>query len=614
MKILLCLLLFPFFLLSSFSAVANEKTTTPISQLAKQPGWQKLVHYYGLNGASEVTSVDFFVAKTGKNEPEAELRASIDLMLAPLREDDNQHFICRFPARTEWIKSHLLPEWRAKLVAPNCTDFKRWLSGEEVDSLSLVFANGYLGNPASFYGHLLLKFNSVNTDALNQISLNFGARIPPNENGLVYIVKGIFGGYDASFSDSKYFTINHEYGDEELRDLWEYPLKLSKAQVRNVVNHTWELLPQSFTYYFASENCAYQMARLLQIEYDKPLIDYELPYQLPVQIFYNIVEDGLVDKSNIAIRMSRQQRYFDKYLQFTDQQQTLVTQVIETSNLQALSASQLPTTKQIQIADTLLDYYDYRLAQDSEDEQIKSDRNKVLLYRLSLPTSQVNWQVSDYIPPHQVQKPSMLRLGWQQTNRGNAASVQLRPTYYDELSLDTGRIADAHLAMLDMQLEVYSDALLIEQIDFVKITSPALSVSGVDGDGGQAWSVAGGIKRSYGACEFCNSFYVAGEIGKGYRLSSNASVVASLGGELHSLRSEQASLIAKPEVKLNWNIGQFWRTQLKYAYVSALDMNEYSEPEWVWRNAFGDHLDWDIRLDYRLSDQEQLSLTYSQYW
>jgi len=68
-----------------------------------------------------------------------------------------------------------------------------------VSSVSLVYATGYLGNPASYYGHVLLKINSDGDTqtALEDQAINFGAIIPDNEGMVSYILKGLMGGYES---------------------------------------------------------------------------------------------------------------------------------------------------------------------------------------------------------------------------------------------------------------------------------------------------------------------------------------------------------------------------------------------------------------------------------
>jgi hypothetical protein len=81
-----------------------------------------------------------------------------------------------------------------------CPKYEDYLDAFSTHSASLIFASGYLGNPASMFGHVFLKFNGESEDGLLDNTFSYGAKVPDNENKLVYITKGILGGYQGKFS------------------------------------------------------------------------------------------------------------------------------------------------------------------------------------------------------------------------------------------------------------------------------------------------------------------------------------------------------------------------------------------------------------------------------
>ena len=78
-----------------------------------------------------------------------------------------------------------------------------------MSSVSVVFATGFLGNPASYYGHTLLKFNFRTGEkhtSLLDVSVNYGAILEGKHDGQVtYIVKSLAGGYSAGFSHIHFY-------------------------------------------------------------------------------------------------------------------------------------------------------------------------------------------------------------------------------------------------------------------------------------------------------------------------------------------------------------------------------------------------------------------------
>ena len=156
----------PYFLVFLLSpAAAQVDTAAQLSKLAFAPGWLKIVHYEPdarspTGWRSAIHSDDFFLDSSGKVDPLLELQATLAAFVAPPANDPNKHAQCRFPARWQWLKSRMGSD-PAFQSALRCPAFGAWTRSSSVSSISIVFATGYLGNPASYYGHTLLKFNFI---------------------------------------------------------------------------------------------------------------------------------------------------------------------------------------------------------------------------------------------------------------------------------------------------------------------------------------------------------------------------------------------------------------------------------------------------------------------
>ena len=208
-------------------------------ELHKEKDWQHLIQYAPRilkPFASEIKSEYSFFSKDGATNPQSELNATLTALFeTPLSIEADEHPRCKFIARYDFLNTHLvLPE---QLKSMSCPQFESWLDIDKIESVSLVFASGYFRNPASFFGHPILKFNQKSGSSSNllDITLNNGAIVPPNENPVAYVIKGVFGGYKAAFSDTKFYQLNHSYVESDLRDLWHYELNLDKEQVKRLV-------------------------------------------------------------------------------------------------------------------------------------------------------------------------------------------------------------------------------------------------------------------------------------------------------------------------------------------------------------------------------------------
>ena len=240
----------------SNTVLSGDKGTTKkydLAAMSSLPTWLSLIHHEKgiFTASSEVTSPSFFLAISGQTDPEAELKATIEAFTkTPTAQ-------CRFPARKLWLNS-VMPN--VLFPVANCPEYQQYIQAFTADSVSVVYASGYLGNPASMYGHVLLKFNASGKTELLDNTFSYGAMVPDSDNKLVYIYKGITGGYQGHFANQKYHHQNLAYSETELRDLWEYKLRLPKEKVEFLLAHLWELENTSMTYYFFKQNCGYQLA------------------------------------------------------------------------------------------------------------------------------------------------------------------------------------------------------------------------------------------------------------------------------------------------------------------------------------------------------------------
>lgn len=251
----------------------SELTTLELSALEKiatQPSWLKLVHYrHTFFGGyeSEIDGPLFFLAPRGKTRPLDELVATYrGLRLDSAALPEPEAIACRFPARRQLLAT-LAPELADRLPARACPTFEKWSRTVGGESASLIFSSFYLNNPSSMFGHSFLKLNKPLKNGkrfdLLDYGLNYAAN-PTSMNPLVYSVLGLTGGFKGVFTIMPYYYKVREYNNAESRDLWEYELNLSPAQVDLLVRHFWELGPTWADYYYLTENCSYHMLTLIE--------------------------------------------------------------------------------------------------------------------------------------------------------------------------------------------------------------------------------------------------------------------------------------------------------------------------------------------------------------
>jgi hypothetical protein len=239
--------------------------------LAQRAEWRNLLHYkpnWVLPGLRSLADdAGFFNAPNGKTDPEAELEATLASFFSDAVETEKaQNPQCRFAARYHWLKGELGFD-PARLIERPCPSFAAWREALNPAGATLIFASAYLNNPASMYGHTLLRIDARDQDDKTRLlayALNYAAQTRET-NGLVFAARGLFGGYPGGFSVGPYYLKVREYNDLDNRDLWEYRLDLSQAELEQLIRHLWELGPTYFDYFFFDENCSYHLLSVLEV-------------------------------------------------------------------------------------------------------------------------------------------------------------------------------------------------------------------------------------------------------------------------------------------------------------------------------------------------------------
>ncbi|MBI3300171.1 MAG: DUF4105 domain-containing protein [Elusimicrobia bacterium] len=261
--------------------------------LWEDPAWLRLLHFK--DGAGEARPGPFYLAPAGRTDPRAELEALRAALDAPPPSDGEPAY-CRFPARTAWLAARDGRD-AAALLAP-CRRFADWAKLMDAENVTLVFASAYLNNPSSMFGHTFLRMERRGIgdgERLLDNTLNFAAETAET-SGVLFAFRGLTGLYPGKYSASPFYMKAQEYGNIEFRDLWEYRLALSPAEVERLVAHAWEMGEADFPYFFFSKNCSYQLMPALEAAAPRlTLMPGSPPLVGPVDTVLEVVETpGLV--------------------------------------------------------------------------------------------------------------------------------------------------------------------------------------------------------------------------------------------------------------------------------------------------------------------------------
>jgi hypothetical protein len=613
------------YLLAVASFIATPVFASTLNELAYSNTWLKLLVYehdsFSPTGyKSAVHSSEFFIAQSGNINPEAELSATLTAMAQPVTATPDQHAKCRFPARLLWLRTQLhdIQELDKDVY---CPAYSKWGNSQDIESISLLFANGYLDNPASYYGHLFLKFNhskDTQHNELIELTVNYGAIIENPVDPLSYILNGIFGGYDGGFSPAEFYFDNTIYGEHEFRDLWEYRLNLPLSAAQLITAHAWEVNRKRYTYYFFHKNCAYRVAELLQIIDNIDLTPSNRPWVIPQAILQRLEStniDGNPLISKVIYHPSRQTRLYNKYLSLnTFEKNQFIKQVSSQGDFTANEITTLPIQRQQALVDTAIDYYQFILKPNGGGKSSPA-YSKALAARYKLPPGEVTTNTIQPNSPSLGRLPSWIQFGATHSPKGNTLSFRFRPAYYDALDSDRSQSKNSALSMGDIQIEANNERIKVRQLDLLSIDSINPAVTGLPKDEGYGWKLRIGWEPNRPSCVDCLIARAQGDLGLGREIVSNysfASVYA--GGALQENKFEDRFGFIRLGTTFLFHLSPVLGVRLSHEQRKSLDLTqgEFGVSSLEMRLSTGRNSD--IRTQYEYDGQTIFSIGSGYYF
>lgn len=522
-----------FSLLSS----ANENTTSPLNLhlLAKNTYWQLLLHQkkntWGAT-SSYINDKQFFLSANGASDSYAELLATLSAF------KNYPELQCRFIARRQWLLEELA-DTQSFFDIHTCNDYDEWRGQLNTDSVVLVFASSYLNSPSSMYGHTFLRFDPPNVNdnsPLLSYALNFGAIVDENDTGMLYAFRGIAGGYPGQFSAQRYYEKVKEYSRFDNRDLWEYQLNFTSAEIDRLLAHVWELNHINFNYYFFDENCSFRLMELLDVARPGHRLSERFPIvSIPIDTVRVVNDAGMIAQRNF--RASNGSIQAMQYQTLTAPNRHLAHLLTQKDGLLE-SDEFLSQSVEQQLAMVDVAYAHLR------DNQVTQKRDAVVSRRRYQLLSKRH-QLSDYnlaqlqptipVPPEQGHDTALWGVAFGEQEGEHFVDIEARIAYHDLLDNVAGYANGSALNMGRIVVRQQdSESLELQQVDFIDITS---FTAGNEMQQPLSWLVNSGIKRSYlgGTEDQENSslrYYVNGGVGKTYAITGHWRAFATLDSQL----------------------------------------------------------------------------------
>ncbi len=576
--------------------------------LADQRMWRTLlhdvVHPLTRHDRSLADDPDFFLHPQGATRPADELDATLAAFFDPAETHAlGQSAACRFPARFNWLNEQLGFD-PAHLPRPDCPRYQQWRSGVQAERITLIFPSAYLNSPASMYGHTFLRLDppapAGGETPLLSYAISYAAAGNEAE-GLAFALKGLTGLYAGEFSNSPYYLRIRDYNDLENRDIWEYELKLTPPEIARLIDHTWELGPTRFDYYFFDENCAYHLLSLLDAA--RPELNLSAQFTwwaLPLDTVKAVTQtQGLLGAVRYRPSNATEMRHRAGLLGPVGSAQA---KALSTGQLSpAALASQEPDTARraliLETAERLVTY-DGSQGRLGDEAQVQRARMALLMARAQLPRGTPVTVPTPPDEPSTGHGTARIDVMLGQRNGQGLVELAARPAYHDLLDQPEGFQRGAAIQFFRMGLSKTAQGhLQLERLTPVEITSlsphePLLAARSwrvemslqrraqaradglrplgaqVRGGPGYAWDLAGERVLAYAFLdnhlawerELDRQAWQAGsglaagalvDLGPGWRVQAEAFARAYLGGQPGA---RGASLASRWRLNRDWNL------------------------------------------------------------
>lgn len=504
-----------------------------IAGLADERLWHRLLHYRPrLTGdyRSEVDDPRFFLAVTGKTDPQAELEATLRAFFSdrPL-EPSRQPAQCAFIARYHWLRSVLAIDNR-RLTTVSCAEFQRWRAVLKPASVTLVFASAYMNNPASMFGHTFLRIDQQRQTEQTRLlayTVSYAAHAT-SANPMDYVVSGLTGGFRGYLDIKPYHELVKEYGDIENRDLWEYRLNLDARQIERLLMHVWELREIYFDYFFFKENCSYRLLALLEVADPRlNLTEKFSGWAIPPDTVRLLTEQaGLI--TTVTPRPARSTVIRRQWNALSGEERGWLAELMQPdAATPSASFTLLPPPRQARVLDTAIDSLHYRSADDGPAVAAeRRQRHRLLTLRSRLPVASAPGTAWPYATqPEHGHDSTRLGLGLGRRAGEEFLELNARAAYHDLLDPDPGYTPDAQIEVMDLAVRYYpaQDAVRLQRLTVLDMVSlnPAEGLLKAP-----SWRVRAGWERiRQPACGDCLNFTLNGGMGSAWTWNEQPRVV-----------------------------------------------------------------------------------------
>lgn len=457
--------------------------------------WRLLLHYKrGVTGMrSLVDDPDFFISPDGKRNAEKEMEADIRAFFfdtAEYDETEKRHPALKFVARYAWLAEKLNIDVSMMPFDP-LEKFDDYYKGLKIENVLLVFSSGYMGSPASMFGHTFLILEHKDTNRLLSLAVNYAAN-SDESFGPIFAFRGLFGLYDGMYSFLPYYNKINEYIYGEMRNMWEYKLNFSQAEVRQMFMHLIELEGIKTDYFFASENCSYNLLFLLEAGRPSAKLTDKFPITTePVDTVRAAIDLGIVEER--TYRPSLYSKIMYRAGVLDDKNETKAIALAKGTEIDIVYNSEEEKAKTLDLA---ADYLQFLLIKDQITQEEYAQRLLLVLQERSELSYSGNTLKDITVPsaPESSHRSSQIALGGGVFDKRGFVEMKYRISCHELMDEDEGFSSDSEFSFGNLFLRYYpqNNRLDLQRFDLFSVTAlPAANKYFID----SCWHVRLGAEQ-----------------------------------------------------------------------------------------------------------------------
>jgi hypothetical protein len=447
-------------------------------QIADDPYWRTLLHYKPAGFGRYTSLIDdpaFFLAKNGKHDPHAELIATIQAFFSPYTEG-RQHPTAKFPARYAWLRKKLSLD-TSLFPYDGDKDYLVLKTKINPGRIYLVFPAGYMKNPASMFGHTFLLIETKDKPRLLAYSVNYGAVTPKIVPAPVYAFNGLVGAYKGYYSFIPYYQKIREYGDIDMRDMWEYRLSFTPEEKDRLLRHIVEMSGIYSDYYFISENCSYNLLFLLEAaQPETKLTDRLKTIVEPIETVKLVKQLGIAGEWTYRPSLYTRIEYWKTLLPLKENR--YVKQVcLGKTTVQEFPFTGTAPEKQAVLWDLAADYLKFLLTEGTiSAADYRSRIISILSARKNLGKIP-DKEPPEPAPPHKAHGSSNIAFGAGKTDKGFYADTGYRLTAHEMMDTDPGYTKNSQIAFcrINVRYRFADETFSLRSADLADIISLPVS-------------------------------------------------------------------------------------------------------------------------------------------